>query len=455
MTTKKKNDEDSTASNQQNPSTGEEPEFQTPQVEKSGLMTYMRNPDRVKNKRGNNLTPIDHTPTPRGDKHLGVDHRGDHVKKKNQFEIRLREPSVSNSRVELEGGEHNDQQIEEEEVIPHESSEEEEEEVNNEKEGEEESDEDEEEEANDEDGVQNKGKEIVVATTLPRAKPVKEKKPRKEPAPNGLHIPTGKDLMLPQKKNRCPWGEAPYKSSILFGYTNSWAAKVCATRDHARAKKLLKRQRDGYWPIGEECGDVRTLVEASGLGPGIEHNQSEYDSVIVSAFKERFWPETDTFHLPFGEMTIIPDDVKQILNLEVEGKCLYEDLDNNMSWNDLYSLVEETLGWGRDETDMEFMFAGGYDPSEPNKVNKVKKLLLNNLRKKFVDTLKKQDKGELLKDLNKTRDYSWGTATLAYILQSLIKASRVGATEIAWNVALLMAWVYEQFPSLRPPTEWG
>lgn len=42
MTKKKKNDEDSTASNQQNPSTGEEPQFQTPQVEKSGLMTYMR-----------------------------------------------------------------------------------------------------------------------------------------------------------------------------------------------------------------------------------------------------------------------------------------------------------------------------------------------------------------------------------------------------------------------------
>ncbi|XP_026436598.1 protein MAIN-LIKE 1-like [Papaver somniferum] len=362
MTKKKKVDEDCSDSNQANPPIGEEEQFQflTPPPEKLLGMTYMRYPDRMKNKRGNNLTQINHTPTPRGDKHLGVDYRGihkDEKKKKNQFEIRLREPSVGIYGVELEGSEPNEQEIEE---------------------------------------------------------------------------------------------------------------------------------------LGEEYGNVRTLVASSGLGHGVLNTQSEYDSVVVSSFRERYWLETDTFHLSFGEMTIIPDDVKQILDLEVEGKSVYEGFDNNMSWTDLYSLVEETLGWDKDDTEMEFMLAGGYDPSQPHKVSKVKKLLLNNLKTKFGDTLKKQLAGEvidetrarrtaktyllysigtvfmpdnsgnmvnvhylqLLKDLKKTREYSWGTATLAYLLESLRKASRVGATEIAGNVALLMAWVHDHFPSLRPSTEW-
>ncbi|KAI3923726.1 hypothetical protein MKW98_011356, partial [Papaver atlanticum] len=45
---------------------------------------------------------------------------------------------------------------------------------------------------------------------------------------------------------------------------------------------------------------------------------------------------------------------------------------------------------------------------------------------------------QLLKDLNKTKEYSWGADILAYLLDNLRKASRVGATEIARNVALLM-----------------
>ncbi|KAI3863741.1 hypothetical protein MKW98_031333, partial [Papaver atlanticum] len=141
------------------------------------------NPDRVKNKRRNKLTTIDHTPTPRGDKHLGVDYRGIHKneKKKNQFEIRLREPPVIESGVDLEGAKPNDQEIEEvgveinregkeKQIVEEESNDEEEEENSNESDDEEDeanNEEDEEEEANDEEGdeeangeegEQNKGK---------------------------------------------------------------------------------------------------------------------------------------------------------------------------------------------------------------------------------------------------------------------------------------------------------
>ncbi|XP_026400389.1 protein MAIN-LIKE 1-like [Papaver somniferum] len=307
-----------------------------------------------------------------------------------------------------------------------------------------------------------------------------------------MHIPKGKDLLLPPKKNKRPWGEAPDKSSILFGYAGSWYAKVCQTRDHTRCIKLLKHQRSKHWPLSQECASVRNLVTSTGLGTGILHLQSEYDSVVVSAFRERYWLETDMFYLPFGEMTITPDDMKQITNLEVEGQSVFEGFDNNMSWSDLYILVQETLGWEKDETEMDFQLAGGYDPAEPHKPKIIKKLLLKNLRTKFEGTAAKERAGQvmdettvrrtattyllyslgtvffpdnsgnrvnvhylqLLKNLDNIKNYLWATATLAYLLDSLRKASRFGATEIAGNVALLMAWVYDHFPSLRPPTEW-
>ncbi|XP_026459917.1 uncharacterized protein LOC113360645 [Papaver somniferum] len=105
---KKKVDQDYSRSNEPNPPLGQEHQFETPQPSKSSTMTFMR-----KKKRGNDLTPIDYTPTPRGDKHLGINNRGIHnneKKMKNKLEIKLREQPVDEYEVELEGVEHNDQE---------------------------------------------------------------------------------------------------------------------------------------------------------------------------------------------------------------------------------------------------------------------------------------------------------------------------------------------------------
>ncbi|XP_026379029.1 uncharacterized protein LOC113273570 [Papaver somniferum] len=150
----------------------------------------------------------------------------------------------------------------------------------------------------------------------------------------------------------------------------------------------MKHQKAAHWPLGEECEAVRDLVLDSGLGRGILYHQHEFDSIIASAFRERYWLETDTFHLPFGEMTINPDDVKQILDLNIEGKVVSEGFDNNMSWTDLYALVKDTLGWEPPETEKQFKWAGGDKPTEPREgpVIPVKKILLKNMKDMFGGT---------------------------------------------------------------------
>ena len=62
---------------------------------------------------------------------------------------------------------------------------------------------------------------------------------------------------------------------------------------------------------------------------------------MVSTFVERWQPETNTFHMLFGEMTITLDDVSTILGIPVTGKSV---LVEQLSFERSKTLVEHGLG---------------------------------------------------------------------------------------------------------------
>ncbi|CAN1221130.1 Protein MAIN-LIKE 1 [Linum grandiflorum] len=50
-----------------------------------------------------------------------------------------------------------------------------------------------------------------------------------------------------------------------------------------------------------------------------------YDIALLAAFVERWQPDTNTFHMPFGEMTITLHDVFHILRIPIEGTpCIWK-----------------------------------------------------------------------------------------------------------------------------------
>ncbi|XP_004488525.1 uncharacterized protein [Cicer arietinum] len=79
---------------------------------------------------------------------------------------------------------------------------------------------------------------------------------------------------------------------------------------------------------------------------GLMHLSSSYltmaDVGLISAFVERWHRETNSFHLPFGEMTITLDDVATLLHISPHGK--FFDAPVNMNTNNAARAAHEYLG---------------------------------------------------------------------------------------------------------------
>ena len=86
---------------------------------------------------------------------------------------------------------------------------------------------------------------------------------------------------------------------------------------------------------------VYGFVEKSGLLPLCSIGYEVADKGLIIAFVERWHKDTNSFHLPVGEMTITLDDVSSILHIPIVGQFpTYEAL----SYDEAKDLLIELLG---------------------------------------------------------------------------------------------------------------
>ncbi|XP_026419939.1 protein MAIN-LIKE 2-like [Papaver somniferum] len=219
------------------------------------------------------------------------------------------------------------------------------------------------------------------------------------------------------------------------------------------------------WPLKDEYERFKTIIANSGLADAAENSMLEHDRVAISAFVERLYPETDTFHMSFGEMTITPDDVVQIVRLPVHGKGVRAEFTKQLEWTKLYDLTKKCLCWDEETSTTEFKRCMKYRTRQFN---------ISTLMDMFNGTKEKQEKGtltdeqvkhadtayllcvlgcvifpntsgnrvdtnllQLLDPLEKVHEYSWGTTCHAWLMEELRKTSRVGIIQVARNVSLL------------------
>ncbi|RYR39047.1 hypothetical protein Ahy_A09g044447 [Arachis hypogaea] len=194
----------------------------------------------------------------------------------------------------------------------------------------------------------------------------------------------------------------------------------------------------------------------------------EYDNPLISAFVERWRPETHTFHLPWGESTITLEDVAMQLGLPVDGEPVSGTL---RSWSkfhqrDIWEWCHELLGevppghvgttkyniklkWLRtrlqqmplDLDDNGLMqYARSYilyllgGVLLPDKAN-------NTVHVRYLP---------LLADFDAISTYSWGSAVLCWLYRSMCLATDYSVEGMAGCHTLLMSWIYYRLPFWAP-----
>ncbi|XP_026410437.1 protein MAIN-LIKE 1-like [Papaver somniferum] len=181
--------------------------------------------------------------------------------------------------------------------------------------------------------------------------------------------------------------------------------------------------------------------------------------------------------MPFGEITITPDDVRKILNLNDHGVAIKYNYIKQLNWEQLYDLCKKCFGWDKETSDIEFNMCFSY---------KTRQFIMSQLIKMFKGTAEKENQGplsdaevdvaatayllcvlgcvifpnasgnrvdanllQLLHSLNKLAYYSWGTTCLAFLIEELRKASRLRTSQISGNVSLFQTWIYDHYPSMK------
>ncbi|XP_056685727.1 protein MAIN-LIKE 1-like [Spinacia oleracea] len=206
---------------------------------------------------------------------------------------------------------------------------------------------------------------------------------------------------------------------------------------------------------------VKTLIADTGLSPLPWVTTGHFDLPLISAFVERWQPDTKTFHLPFGEMTIMLHDVFMIVGIPIEGRPVSTVLDSDSIDSSLASLLQDEIvnirvkppgimecGGVRWKTVMER--CGGTRSPE---IQARGWLLLALGSCLFVDkTSNRVTPHPLveLDDLSTVRGHSWGSACLAYLFRQLGVATRADSASIGGCLTLLQAWIYEYFPCFPP-----
>ncbi|GAU39804.1 hypothetical protein TSUD_219790 [Trifolium subterraneum] len=108
--------------------------------------------------------------------------------------------------------------------------------------------------------------------------------------------------MMQEDVAQCGWPGGPLDTSLLTRYSDHVARYIWF----------------GTVP-GQHHPNIQGGLDESGFKWLERTSLSKVDPQILSAFTERWNPETSSFHMPFGEITITLDDVVCLLHIPVRG----------------------------------------------------------------------------------------------------------------------------------------
>ncbi|MCH86358.1 serine/threonine-protein phosphatase 7 long form-like protein [Trifolium medium] len=160
----------------------------------------------------------------------------------------------------------------------------------------------------------------------------------------------------------------------------------------------------------------------------------------ISAFVERWHPETSSFHMSFGEMTITLDDVACLLYLPIRGD-FYTPL--SVTLEEAAALAAELLG-------VSYEFAL-HETAKAYMLMLVGHTILTDKSYTRVDAKWLP----MFRVLSTCDRFSWVSAALVCLYDNLNDAYVFTTKGLSGYATLLQCWIHEYFPNLGKRAESG
>ncbi|KAK2388928.1 protein MAIN-LIKE [Trifolium repens] len=204
-----------------------------------------------------------------------------------------------------------------------------------------------------------------------------------------------------------------------------------AMRSIANGKSILnvpKPDQDKLW--------FWDTLKATELEPVCHTNFDKLNHGLLTAFAERWHPETSSFHLPVGELAITLDDVQCLLHLPIKGKFMNHQKTRrsdaaDMNMEDEEESLEDMTPFGERCVGAFCLFL-------------VRCTIFFNKSAYFVDASYLQ----YFQDLTSTHEWNWGAAAIAYMQEYMDDASDEGTSQMARYLSLVQGWIIEHLPTL-------
>ncbi|KAD4888427.1 hypothetical protein E3N88_20500 [Mikania micrantha] len=247
--------------------------------------------------------------------------------------------------------------------------------------------------------------------------------------------------------------------------------KTNVVADALSRKEIEKPRRGdeklwGYLRQNPITENVLQYIRLAGFSGVIECEYRRLDSALISALVERWPPETHTFHIPFGEVTVTLQDVTVLLGLRIDGNVvsgteyhwdteqiianfysltgiiLNESAVNGQRINMPFNLnTIKEMGYPENPTDLQciqrartiiLLLIGGtlFPESSSNWVNA-----------KYLNHIH---------DLSDCGELSWGIAVLSVLYRNLCRSTNISTNEVGGATLLLQLWAWERIPSIAP-----
>ncbi|XP_073220130.1 protein MAINTENANCE OF MERISTEMS-like [Cicer arietinum] len=166
---------------------------------------------------------------------------------------------------------------------------------------------------------------------------------------------------------------------------------------------------------------VEHWIRESGLLPLSSAYLTMADAGLISAFVERWHRETNSFHLPFGEMTITLDDVATLLHISSHGK--FFDAPVNMNTNNAARAAHNRL-------------------IQTNQFDCAARTYLLHLVGSTIFADKTHTRVEakyicLFIDLDRCRYYSWAATTLVFLYDNMGDGAVHDTRQLRWGCPMI------------------